>query len=178
MWPTTGCSSRDGATCVTRAALGMTKLPEFRGDIPYGEAWVRVEDGINVPPLACSYSNQGLITSLPPGANVFSSLLEGSSEGTGCLFIQAVESVAVHVMPHFGFVDVCCSCLLSKSENLVGYLCFFQGFLSQNRINATHKDKAIMYWTFRKIYLVPNKRNPTEKTRIILSEELHIDVNS
>lgn len=122
MGPSTG---RERVTCnIVRAAFGMTKLAELGGDIPDGETWVGVEDGIDIPPLACCYGYQRLVTGLPPSTYVFSSLFKSTSQGVGCLLVQAVEGIAMHIVPHFGFVDIRCSCFLGESEYLIGYLCF------------------------------------------------------
>lgn len=66
----------DGAGDGGGAAVGVAELAELGGDVPDGEAGMGIEDGVNVPALPGSNSNQGLVTRLPPRADVLPPLLE------------------------------------------------------------------------------------------------------
>lgn len=100
----------------------MAKLAKLGGDVPDGEAGVSVEDGIDVPSLPRSDGHQGLVARLPPCADVLPSLLEGASQCVRGLLIEAVEGVAVDVVPHLGLVDVVGSRLLREPEYLIRHL--------------------------------------------------------
>lgn len=82
-----------------------------------------IENSINVPTLSCCYGHKWLVACLSPRSNVFSSLLESSSQCIGRILIKAMKGIAVHIMPHFGLVDVACSCLLGVPKHLICHLC-------------------------------------------------------
>lgn len=100
----------------------MAELAELGGDVPDGEAGVSVEDGVDVPTMPRRDGHQGLVTGLPPGSHVLAPLLKGSPQRVGRLLVEAVEGVAVHVVPHLWLVDVAGPDLLGISEYLVGHL--------------------------------------------------------
>lgn len=111
-------SSRSGV-----AAFGMAELAELGGDVPYWEAGMCVEDGIDVPSLLPTCNGyQGLVACLSPCPNILSSLLESSSQCIGCLLVEAVQRVAVHIVSHFRLVNVAGTRLLCVPKYLVCHL--------------------------------------------------------
>lgn len=108
--------------CHGTTALGVAELAELGGNVPNGKPGMRVENGIDVPPLLCRDVHERLVASLPPSPDVLSSLLESSPQGVGRLLVEAVQGVAVHVVPHLGLVDVARSCILCVPEHLVCHL--------------------------------------------------------
>lgn len=117
-----GSATGDGAGGGSTAPLCVAELTELGRNVPDGEAGMSIEDGIDVPSLSCRYGHQGLVARLPPRTDVLSSLLESPSQRIGCLLVEAVEGVAVDIVPHFGLVDVVGSGLLCVPEHLVRHL--------------------------------------------------------
>lgn len=112
------------------APLGVAELAELGGDVPHGETGMCTKDGIDVPPLTRRYGHQRLVARLPPRAHVLAPLLESPSQGIGRLLVEAVQRVAVDVVPHLGLVDVGRPRLLRIPKHLVrnlnqGYNCNF-----------------------------------------------------
>lgn len=104
-------------------ALGVAELAELGGDVPNREARMGVEDGIDVPGgLAGGNGDEGLVASLPPCSDVLSPLLVGPPQRIGTLLVQAMQRVAMHVMPHLRLVYVARPCLLRIPEHLVCHL--------------------------------------------------------
>lgn len=113
-----GGSSRGGGV-----AVSMAELAELGGDVPDAEAGVGIEDGVDVPAgPAAGDGDQGVVTGLPPGADVLPALLEALAKGVGGVLVQAVQGVAVDVVPHLRLVYVACSRLLRVPEHLVRHL--------------------------------------------------------
>lgn len=81
-----------------------------------------IENGVNVPTLACCYGDQRLIACLSPSPNVFPSFLETSSQCIGRFLVKAVEGITMHVVSHFRLVNVARSSLLRKPKHLVCHL--------------------------------------------------------
>lgn len=82
-----------------------------------------VEDGIDVPSLLPTCNGyQGLVACLSPCPNILSSLLESSSQCIGCLLVEAVQRVAVHIVSHFRLVNVAGTRLLCVPKDLVCHL--------------------------------------------------------
>lgn len=104
------------------AAFSMAKLTYLGRNVPNRKSRMRVKYSIDVPPLSCSNNHKRLVTSLPPRPNVFTSLLETSSQRIGCLLIEAMQCIAVNVMPHFWLVDVACSRFFCEPKNLISHL--------------------------------------------------------
>jgi hypothetical protein len=81
-----------------------------------------IENGVNVPPLACCNVHQRLVACLPPRPDIFSSFLESSSQCIGCFLVDAVQRVAMHIVSHFRLVNVARSSLLRIPEHLICHL--------------------------------------------------------
>lgn len=80
------------------------------------------EYGINVPALACSYFHNRPVTCLPPRPDVFASQLALPPQRIRNLLVQAVQRIAVHIVSHFGLVNVIRSCFFGKPKHLVCHL--------------------------------------------------------
>lgn len=104
------------------APFSVAELAELGGDVPYGETGMRIEDGIDVPPLPRRYGHQRLVARLPPCTHILSPLLESPSQHIRHLLIKAVERVAMHVVTHLWLVDVVRPGLLRVPEHLVRHL--------------------------------------------------------
>ena len=113
-----GNRTRSGGTAV----LGMAELAELGRDVPHGKPRMRVENGVDVPPLPSCNGHEWLVASLPPSTYVLSSLLESPPQRVGSLLVEAVQRIAVHVVSHLGLVDVTRTGLLGVPEHLVGHL--------------------------------------------------------
>lgn len=57
-------------------ALGVAELAEFGRHVPDGEAWMCVENGIDVPTLGSCYGYQRLIACLSPSSHIFAPFFE------------------------------------------------------------------------------------------------------
>ena len=64
-----------GGGCGT-VALGVAELAEFGRHVPDGEAWMCVENGIDVPTLGSCYGYQRLIACLSPSSHIFAPFFE------------------------------------------------------------------------------------------------------
>lgn len=117
---------RGGSSCGGRGdgvAFGMAELAELGGDVPNGEAGVGIEDGVDVPGgLAGGDGDEGVVAGLPPGPDILAALLVGPPQRVGALLVQAVQGVAVHVVPHLGLVYVARPCLLCEPKHFVCHL--------------------------------------------------------
>ena len=71
-----GNRTRSGGTAV----LGMAELAELGGDVPHGKPRMRIENGVDVPPLPGCNGHKRLVASLPPSTDILSSLLESSPQ--------------------------------------------------------------------------------------------------
>jgi hypothetical protein len=81
-----------------------------------------IENGVNVPPLACCNVHQRLVARLSPRPDIFSSFLECSSQCIRCLLVHAVQRIAMHVVSHFRLVNVARSSLLRIPKHLICHL--------------------------------------------------------
>jgi hypothetical protein len=100
----------------------VAELAQPGGHVPDGEARVRGEDGVNVEAVARGDLDERRVAGLPPGAHVLAAGLVRPAQRVGGLLVQAVQRVAVHVVPHLGLVDVARPALVRVPEHLVGHL--------------------------------------------------------
>lgn len=151
MITTTTATTRGRARGRGIVALSVTKPPELGGNIPNGEAGLRIEDGINFPALACCNGHKRLVTCLSPGPHIFASLLKNSPQCIGGLLVQAMQRIAMHVVSHLGLVDVACPCLFCKPKHLVCYL--HNNSCSHNQNTTIHlswsQDKSFIIYKYR-----------------------------
>jgi hypothetical protein len=100
----------------------VAELAQPGGHVPDGEARVRGEDGVDVEAVARGDLDERRVAGLPPGTDVLATGLVRPAQRVGGLLVQAVQRVAVHVVPHLGLVDVARAALLGVPEHLVGHL--------------------------------------------------------
>ena len=100
----------------------MAELAESGGHVPDGEARVRGEDGVDVESVARGDVDARRVAGLPPRPHVLAAGLVGAPQRVRRLLVQAVQRVAVHVVPHLGLVDVARPDLLRVPEHLVRHL--------------------------------------------------------
>lgn len=123
------------------AAGLVAEQAEPGGHVPDGEARVRGEDGVDVEAVAGRDVDERRVAGLPPGPHVLATGLVGPPQRVRPGLVQAVQRVAVHVVPHLGLVDVARPHLLRVPEHLVRHL----HNTKQQSSTAQHSTERLVY---------------------------------